>query len=112
MQMSRHIFVDLNFNRGTAHLHLLVWLNDITKIKHEIIQADVPIDDPELSYLVSKHQQSDEPSSSFKLQDKASYFRKDKNATTFKLRHPAVFECNLRAYIATRLHALQRSMDF
>ena len=53
--------------RGTAHLHLLIWLNDITKIQHKYIRADLPDDNPDLSYLASKYQPSDKPSSSLKL---------------------------------------------
>ncbi len=37
--------------RGTAHLHLLIWLQDITKIKHQFIKADIPNDHPDFSYL-------------------------------------------------------------
>ena len=40
--------------RGTAHLHLLIWLQDITKIKHQFIRADIPNDHPDFSYLACK----------------------------------------------------------
>ena len=45
-------FYRLDFQkRGTAHLHLLIWLQDITKIKHQFIRADIPNDHPDFSYL-------------------------------------------------------------
>ena len=47
--------------RGTVHLHLLIWLKDITKIEHQLIRADIPNDNRDLSYLVSKYQRSDKP---------------------------------------------------
>ncbi len=40
--------------RGTAHLHLLISLQDITKIKHQFIRADIPNDHPDFSYLACK----------------------------------------------------------
>jgi hypothetical protein len=88
--------------RGTVHLHLLVWLQDISKTEYQHIRADIPNDHPEISYLANKHQRSDKASSSLKLQTDDSF-----------LKHPAdAFAVNLRAYIATLLPALQCSMDF
>lgn len=99
--------------RGTAHLHLLVWLHDITKVQHQFIRADIPNENADLSYLVSKYQQSDTPSNSLKLQEKETFFEKGDTGHILRLKHPAeAFACNLRAYISTVLPALQCSMDF
>ena len=99
--------------RGTAHLHLLIWLKDITKIQHKLIRADLPDDNPDLSFLASNYQQSDKPSSSLRLQETESHFTKVGDKSTLHLKHPAeAFACNLQAYISTVLPALECSMDF
>jgi hypothetical protein len=99
--------------RGTAHLHLLVWLNDITKIQHKYIRADIPKDNADLAYLATTYQKSDKPSASLKLQEEESFFTNVNGTTTFHIQHPAdAFACNLRAYIATVLPSLECSMDF
>jgi hypothetical protein len=88
-------------------------LKDITKIQHKYIWADLPDDNPDLSYLTSKYQPSDKPSSSLKLQQRESHFVKVEDSSTLHLKHPAeAFACNLRAYISTVLPALECSMDF
>lgn len=99
--------------RGTVHLHLLVWLKNITKITHQFIRADIPDENPDLSYLVSKYQPSDKPSNSLKLQDKDTFFECKHNKQVLHLKHPSdAFALNIRAYISTLLPALHCSMDF
>ena len=107
-------FYRLEFQkRGTAHLHLLVWLKDITKIQYHLIRADTPNDHPDLVYLVNKYQPSDKPSSSLKLQNQDSFFESKNGKHVLHLKHPAEeFAMNLRAYISSVLPALQCSMDF
>lgn len=60
--------------RGTAHLHLLVWLKDITKTQHKYRRADIPDDNPELSFHVHNLQKSDKPSACLNLQEEDGYF--------------------------------------
>ena len=92
---------------------MLVWLKDVTKIQHRYIRADLPDNNPDLSFLASKYQQSDKPSPSLRLQETETHFRKVGNKTTLHLKHPAdAFACNLRAYISTVLPTLECSMDF
>ena len=99
--------------RGTAHLHLLIWLQDITKIKHQFIRADIPNDHPDFSYLAWKHQGSDKPSYFLNLQEQQTFFENKGEQAILHLKHPAdAFALNLRAYISTLLPALQCSMDF
>ena len=38
--------------RGTVHIHLLVWLKNISKIQHSLVRADVPYEDVDVAYLV------------------------------------------------------------
>ena len=84
--------------RGTAHLHLLIWLKDIKQTQYQLISADIPNDDPELSYLVHKHQRSDKPSPMLSLQEETSFVNKN-GLSILHLKHPAdAFAVNLKAY--------------
>ena len=46
-------------NRGTLHIHLLIWLKDITKTQHQFIRADIPRTNPQLAFLAYKLQKSE-----------------------------------------------------
>lgn len=97
--------------RGTVHLHLLVWLKDITRIKHELIRADFPSDNKNLSFLVHKYQKSDR--SCLTINNEPSQFIEQNGKKLLKLYHPReAFVANLRAYITTVLSSLNCSMDF
>jgi hypothetical protein len=99
--------------RGTAHLHLLVWLKNIAKIQHSFIRADIPKQYPMLSYLVSELQSSNEKSHCLNLQDHNTFFDKKDGRNLLHLKHPAdAFAVNLRAYISTLTPVLKCSMDF
>ena len=100
-------------HRGTVHLDLLIWLNDITKIQHHSIKADIPNDNPDLAYLAAKYRKSDKASSSLTLQEEENHFKNVNGKPTLHLKHPAnAFPLNLRAYIATVLPTLECSMNF
>jgi hypothetical protein len=99
--------------RGTVHLHLLVWLNNLSKVQHQHIRADIPTTNPKLSYLVHKLQTSDKPSHSLNLQNEESFFQEKDGKIIHHLKHPAKeFALNLRAYIQTILPTLKCSMDY
>ena len=46
-------------NRGTGHVHLLVWLRRIAKIRLPLLRADIPWSEPDLAFQVSSLQRSD-----------------------------------------------------
>ena len=48
-------------DRGTDHLHMLVWLKDMTKMKLDAIRADIPWQDKSLAERVLDLQPSDKP---------------------------------------------------
>lgn len=99
--------------RGTVHVHMLVWLYDMTKIKHELVRADIPSDNGDLAFLVQKLQPSNKHSHCLKLQLENSYFPVENDRQVHHLKHPPKeFALNLRAYIATLLPALQCRMDY
>lgn len=60
--------------RGTVHLHLLIWLHNLSHIQHKHIRADIPTSDQNLAYLLHKLQKSDKPSAFLPLQTHESYF--------------------------------------
>ncbi len=55
----RNLFYRIEFQgRGTAHIHLLVWLEDVSKCSYDQINAHIPNSDRELAFLVHDLQQS------------------------------------------------------
>ena len=99
--------------RGTVHLHMLVWLKNITKAQHHLVRADIPRSNPELAFLVHKLQPSDKKSHCLNLQYEESFFTLQKDKHIHHLKHPPEeFAINLRAYISTVLPALKCRMDY
>ena len=100
-------------DRGTVHLHMLLWLNNITKAQHHLLRADIPRSNPELAFFVHKLQPSDKKSHCLNLQYEDSFFTFENNKHVQHLKHPAEeFAMNLRAYISTVLPALKCRMDY
>ena len=100
-------------DRGTVHLHLLVWLKDITKAQHEFLQADIPQSHPHLAFLVNKLQPSDKKSHCLNLQYEELFFTFEDGKHVQHLKHPAEeFALNLHSYIATIMPALKCHMDY
>ena len=48
--------------RGTVHLHMLVWLEDIRRTQHQFLRAEIPRSHPDLAFLVHQLQPSDKKS--------------------------------------------------
>ena len=100
-------------NRGTLHVHHLIWLNDITKAQHHLIRADTSRTDPQLAYLAYKLQKSDKHSPSLNLQNEDSFFETWDGKQVYHLKHPAAeFALNLLAYVSTLLPTLKCSMGY
>ena len=53
--------------RGTIHMHLLVWLRDISEIDFKGIRADVPTGNPEAAFSIREFQKSDKPMASYRI---------------------------------------------
>lgn len=100
-------------DRGTVHMHMLVWLNNITMMQHDLIRADIPRDNPDLSYLVHKLQPSNKRSYFLSMQNEESFFEFKDGKYVHHLKHPPEeFALKLRAYIATVVPALECRMDY
>ena len=97
-------------DRGTVHLHMLVWLKDVTKIKLDAIHADIPWSNKLLAQQVLNLQPSDKPGVSFFQQETRVSYHNGKQI--LQLFHPSeAFANNLRAYISTILPSLKCRMD-
>ena len=105
-------FYRLEFQgRGTAHVHLLVWLKNLAAIQYDQIRADIPWSDAETAYLVSDLQPS--VKDAFPLHDgPTEVVVKQDGKKELHLHHPADgFAINLRAYISSLLPFLKCKMD-
>ena len=81
--------------RGTVHLHLLMWLKNITKIQHQLVRADIPYEDVDVTFLVLKLQPSNRDS--LPLNNNPSGFQSREGVTTLSLYHlQEAFTLNLR----------------
>ena len=104
-------FYHLEFQqRGTAHVHLLVWLKDVKKIQHNLIRADIPWENPNLAFHIYKLQQSDK--GVLEYNDSPTKFENMNGNEVLQLYHPQeVFALNLRCYLSTVVPALRCGMD-
>ena len=96
--------------RGTLHVHLLVWLRDLSSMQYPRIKADVP---PTSSYLypyVTRFQKSHK--SSLPRCDTTTNVSSCPSGKSLHISHnEEAFILGLRGYIDTILPALQCSMD-
>ena len=96
--------------RGTVHVHLLVWLKDIKRIRLNLLRADIPWSHPDVSFDVAHQQKSDK--GAMPLNDSATVVSQSNGTTLVKLHHPAdAFALNLRAYISSVVLCLKCRMD-
>ena len=96
--------------RGTLHVHLLVWLSDLTHLQHQRIRGDLPHIDSYLHPYVQRFQTSH--TSSLPIHDNVTNVVRTQSGPKLQISHPDnAFAIGLRAYIDTVLPALQCSMD-
>jgi hypothetical protein len=96
--------------RGTVHVHLLVWLKNISQIQYNLIRADIPYEDKDLAFLVHKLQPSDK--NALPLNDETTSIDIVNSNRILNISHPAeAFAINLRGYIQTSLPTLSCRMD-
>lgn len=108
----KNLFYRIEFQgRGTAHIHLLVWLEDLSKCSYEQINAHIPLDDRDLSFLVYDLQQSDK--TVLTLNDNPTSLSRDEHVKPqLSLYYPQnAFVLKLRAYISSILPFLKCRMD-
>ena len=97
-------------DRGTVHLHMLVWLKNPDKIKLDVFRADIPWSNERLAFLAADLQHSDRGALPQRSDKTAFTTRHDREVLSF-FHPPEAFALNLRAYISTLLPSLKCRMD-
>lgn len=96
--------------RGTVHVHCLVWLKNIARIRYEHIRAELPTDDAKLAYFVNKCQLSNY--SPLPLLESKTCITKTGTKQKLNISHPYSAKLKkVRGYIDTVLCSLKSSMD-
>ncbi len=97
--------------RGTAHIHLLVWLEDVSKCSYDQINAHIPYSDRELGFLVHDLQQSHK--TVLPVNENPTCLTTDEEGKSHLLLHypQSAFALKLRAYISSVLPFLKCRMD-
>ena len=97
-------------DRGTVHLHMLVWLKDLTKMKLDAIRANIPWSNKLPTEQVLNLQPSEKPG--VPLFQEATKVSHHNGKQILQLFHPSeTFAINIRAYVSTILPALKCRMD-
>ena len=97
--------------RGTLHLHMLVWVKDLSLIRANLLHASIPWEKPNDAFLVADTQKSS--SSCLELNNAPDSFITGPDGTTqlhFQYTQEDA-DCNLRAYVTTLLGALRCRTD-
>ncbi|KAJ7359029.1 hypothetical protein OS493_019936 [Desmophyllum pertusum] len=96
--------------RGTVHLHLLVWLRDPTKIRHDLLQASIPWRLSDEAYTVASVQKSDK--SVLPLDPGDNRFEEGKEGSRLVFHYNEEdAQRNIRAYVTSLLGALRCRTD-
>ena len=97
--------------RGTVHLHMLVWLEDVSCIRADLMHASVPWDNARDAFLVANTQKSDR--SCLPVNNAPDAFTTDPNGnTTLQFQYTVDdAERNIRAFITTLLGSLKCRTD-
>lgn len=108
----KNFFYRIEFQgRGTAHVHLLIWLEDISKASYDEINAHIPLVDRELSFLVYDLQRSEKTALSLnEMPTSIATESNDKAHLSLHYPHSAL-ALKLRAYISSVIPFLKCRMD-
>ena len=97
--------------RGTVHLHMLVWLEDVSCIHADLMHASLPWDNAHYAFLVANTQKSHQ--SCLAVKNAPDAFITDANGnTTLQFQYTEDdAERNIRAFITTLLGSLKCRTD-
>ena len=96
--------------RGTVHVHLLVWLKNVKKIQHHLIRSDIPWGNPDLAFLIYKLQQSNK--GVLACNEQPTTITNVNGKDVLQLHHPQeAFALNLRCYLSSVVSALRCRKD-
>lgn len=104
----KNFFYCLEFQgRGTPHVHLLVWLNNLSTMQTNLIRADIPWENADLAFEVADLQPSTKDA--FPLKESPTTITVNNQLSLY---HPVdAFTMNLRAYLSTVIPFLHCRMD-
>ncbi|XP_020900507.1 uncharacterized protein LOC110239141 [Exaiptasia diaphana] len=108
----KNFFYRLEFQgRGTPHVHVLVWLDNLATVQTNLIRADIPWSNPDLAFQSADLQPSSKDA--FPLNENPSTVTiNHRRERQLSLYHPIdAFTMNLRAYLSTLLPFLRCRMD-
>lgn len=110
-ETSKRISIALSFNRGTLHLHTLVWLEDLSSICADLLHASVPWENAHDAFLVAHTQKSDK--SSLTVKHTPDSFVTDAYGKTTLQFHYSEDDAqrNIHAYVTTLLGSLKCRTD-
>ena len=97
--------------RGTLHLHMLVWVKDIASIRANLLKASIPWENAEDAFVVADTQKSNR--SCLPLNAQPDSFVEDQNGVSHLQFQYGEEEAqrNIRAYVTTILGALKCRTD-
>ena len=108
----KNLFYRMEFQgRGTVHIHLFVWLENISKCSYTEINAHIPLEDRELSFLVHNLQPSHK--TVLPVQETPTSLHVDHNGKAQLSLNYLQTACplKLRAYVSCLLTFLKCRMD-
>lgn len=95
-------------NRRCIHVHILLWIKDVSALNFSLFSATVPEHDIDLAFLVDRIQPSDTSAPFLSISNEANHVEDGK----LKLLHTEEdYNRNIRAYITTILPVLNSRMD-
>lgn len=95
-------------NRRCIHVHILLWIKDISVLNFSLFSATVPKHDLDIAFLVDRIQPSNTSAPFLSVSHEPNYVEDGK----LKLLHTEEdYERNIRAYVTTILPVLQSRMD-
>lgn len=97
--------------RGTVHLHMLVWLKELSSIRGDLLHASIPWENAQDTFLVADTQKSDK--SCLPVNNGNDSFITDgQGKTTLQFRYTEEdAQRNIRAYVTTLLGSLRCRTD-
>ena len=106
-------FYRLKFQeRGTLHLHMLVWVKDVSVIRADLLHASIPWQNKNDAFQVVDIQKSDRSSLAVKETTSNSFVQTADGSTQLEFRYTTEdARRNIRAFVTTLLGSLRCCTD-
>ena len=94
--------------RDTLHLHMLVWVKDVSVVRADLLQASIPWQNQSDAFLVADVQKSDRSSLAVNESPCNSFVQKPDGTTQLEFRYTAEdTHRNIRAFVTTLLGSMR-----